>query len=603
MAQGNVVDVGALGKAGFASTDKGGNLKAEEKRERLQGAVNTAYTVLGHAAIGQIKQSYNNLQEFRNLSDSQTAVLNLQIDKMPKDNVHLEVSIKELNVLYRKAARQASLGFGKKRSQGKQDMVRYMTQMKDLNSFLEIYKVGRENSQSMATVLSGVAGQNNKAGSKTMNPGTDGYQLNNTLEQANGLMGKNLRWDIESGQMKVLRNGVWKKDKAGNDIYAHKVGSGTYEEYAKEYEGMTVGDKGPGTRYGKEAAVEPMSREDWTEVNQQNQPNQGLQHEVLYSDLRFAVEEDNTMETDVLGWDAELEREAFKDGSKSWDFISNRFKLQVQGKIDSYSDDQFRDYYFGGFSFDTSTNRMTESAPAYQKLLAEDIETGKSVDGNWQGGYGPGSANWEGRLLALKGQSFVKGSRYRKEATESLWGVLEKKYKDTQAEWTRTHPKKVDNSGSDQVFYNGYGYLPKTKVDYFVNSVKNGDDEVVDIYGQTWNKEDNKYSIYNPETKKKEYRTRQQMISPVASDYSSVYESFGGDKESLEAWNNAQNVPMVNFKGKESEKEPVNRGPGTGTKEDPINLKKKGGNFEEGNWYIRDNGKISLWTKRGWAKE
>ena len=49
--------------------------------------------------------------------------------------------------------------------------------------------------------------------------------------------------------------------------------------------------------------------------------------------------------------------------------------------------------------------------------------------------------------------------------------------------------------------------------------------------------------------------------------------------------------------------EPVNSGAGEGTKENPINLKEKGGNFEEGNWYIRDNGKTSLWTKRGWAKE
>ena len=35
-----------------------------------------------------------------------------------------------------------------------------------------------------------------------------------------------------------------------------------------------------------------------------------------------------------------------------------------------------KDYYFGGDTFDHSSGRMSESAPAYQRLLAEDENDG-----------------------------------------------------------------------------------------------------------------------------------------------------------------------------------------------------------------------------------
>jgi len=448
MAEGNIVDVGALGKAGFASKDKASEARiqrANEKQQFWEGVTRTAYTALGNAAIGQVKQSFQNLQNFRDQSDSQTAALNLKIDKMPKENVHLEGSIVELNKRYRKAARQASLGFGKKRAKGRQDMERYMKQLQDMNGFLETYKTNAETSQGMARVLSGVAGENNQGGFKNINPGTNGYELNNTLEQANGLMGKNLRWNIDTGQMMVLRNGVWKKDENGNDIYTNKVATGTYEEYAKDYEGMQ-------DKEGK--AVEPMSIEDWTEANQQNQ---GLMSEVLYSDLKFGKEEDNTMETDALEFKQMLTKGAWKENAQPWSIIEADQKQGFMGKVMSYNDDQFKDFYFGGYSYDYSTNRMTESAPAYQRLKEQDRINGNlNSDGNgWQEGYGPGSANWEGRLLALKGQSFVKGSFYRKEATEKLWGDMKTHYEYTNKKFKDQQPKNIvtdtDSSGGGSV--------------------------------------------------------------------------------------------------------------------------------------------------------
>jgi len=75
-------------------------------------------------------------------------------------------------------------------------------------------------------------------------------------------------------------------------------------------------------------------------------------------------------------------------------------------------------------------------------------------------------------------------------------------------------------------------------------------------------------------------------------------------KEQYDAkgWRYDDTIKGYNRDGTEKKKK-VEKTNKSGGKEYPINLKEKGGNFEEGNWYIRDNGKISLWTKRGWAKE
>jgi hypothetical protein len=447
MAKGNIIDASTLYRAGFSSKAEAEDLRKKQKREFWQGAANTAYNVLGTAAIGQIKEGYRNLQIFRNKSDSQTAYLNLKLDKMPKDNPHLEASVIELKRLYRKASRQAAIGIGKKRAKGREDMTRYMKQLQDMNAFLETYLMAAEKSQSMMTILSGVAGKNNQAGSKNMNPGTDAYQFLNTSEQANGLMGKNLRWDIESGQMMVLRGGVWKKDENGNDIYVEKGGAGTYEDYVKELSELdeTI-DYGPGTRYGKKDSSEitkpPLSKEEWEELNREAGH---LINPVLYSDLRFAREEDDTMENDMVQWEEDLVAEAWKANSKPWDLISGNMKLKFQSQINGYNDDQFRDFYFGGFSFDHSANRMGESAPAYMKLRAEDAARGNLNDDlTWKEGFGPGSADWEGRLLSLKSQSFVKGSYYRQEAVKDLWSIMKEKYEDTQKEYKKANPDPID---------------------------------------------------------------------------------------------------------------------------------------------------------------
>ena len=180
-----IVDAEAMYKAGFSSKSTGRN-PANEARRAI---VNSAYNIVGGMAIGAMQRGFKNLQIFRDKTDSQTALLNLSIDKMPKGNEALKDSIKEIKKRYDKAARKAALGIGKMRSKARQDMAYYMQQLTDLNSELEIYKTNVTASQGIASVLSGVAGENNQAGNKTLNTSSTRIEGNKTLEQANGLMG------------------------------------------------------------------------------------------------------------------------------------------------------------------------------------------------------------------------------------------------------------------------------------------------------------------------------------------------------------------------------------------------------------------------------
>ena len=70
-------------------------------------------------------------------------------------------------------------------------------------------------------------------------------------------------------------------------------------------------------------------------------------------------------------------------------------------------------------------------------------------DGNYLNGFGPGSEDWAGRMLTLRGQSFVKGSQYRKTTAEQQWGVLGEKYKTNRKNWRIANPEKNDNDNDD----------------------------------------------------------------------------------------------------------------------------------------------------------
>jgi len=490
--RGSIIDADAMYKAGFGSRSTGRNMANEARTAALQSITKLAYETVGTIAVGAMKSGFQNLQKFRNATDSQTALLNLSIDKMPKGNDALKESIKEVKKRYDKAARKASLGFGKKRSKGRQDMALYRQQLTDMNAFLEVYKTGAESSQGIAKVLSGVAGEDNQAGNKNVNPSATRMELNNTLEQANGLMGLNLIWDIDKGQMMVKRGGEWSKDENGKDIYLPK---------------------------GENAEL--LS--------------------VKYSDIRFAGAEDNTMETDLKTLRAQLTNDAWNSNAKPWHIVSGMHKENFMGKISSYSDAQFKDFYFGGFAYDYSTNRMDESAPAYVRLKGQYPDQ-LEADGSFKEGYGPGTQDWEGRLTMLKEQSFVKGSSYRKEAGEDLWKVMESQYTDTQAEWQKENPAKNGNPNnkSPNQFFLGGQYVPGSAVTPDVDILNEDPDNIAPR--TSWNrvtfkKVDGEYQIYDPEegengawkpSSKEQIRVNLEFSDKTGYDMSGVGASDGG---------------------------------------------------------------------------
>tara|TARA_R110002153_G_scaffold66648_6_gene177944 strand:+ start:1302 stop:3476 length:2175 start_codon:yes stop_codon:yes gene_type:complete len=465
------IDANAMYRAGFGSKSTGRNVQVDERNARNAAITKTAFNVLGQAAIGQIKQNYRGLQEYRNASDSQTSLLNLKVDKMPAssgeyyvgENESLKGSILELKSLYDAAARKASFGIGKGRSKGRQDMTRYMKQLSDMNAVLEIYKTSREKAQSMMSVMTGGERQE---GAKDISAGSDSVATGNTVSQANGDLGARLRWNIETGEMEVQVGGEWGVDKEGRKVYMDKAETGTYEEYVAENQEMnlklkqkqlasqpekpepvmesraqvdlagnpieTPYEESETGKYAKESLSltpnPPMSREDWTKLNQENR---GLKSRQLYKKLKFAVEADGEMAETVRGINGDILKMSYKKDAVPWERVSEQYYGELQAKIGEYTDDQFKDYFFGGDTFDHSSGRMTESAPAYQLLLEGD-KANKLVneDGSYKNPelYGPGTADWEGRLLALKGQSFVKGSFYRKEATDRIFKNFETKY-------------------------------------------------------------------------------------------------------------------------------------------------------------------------------
>ena len=463
MAKGKIIDAGALYKSGVAGRDTAAAIAkqaADKRRALTEGLVKTAYSLIGREIIGQVKRNYETLQTARNLADSTTALLDLQIDKMPKEqiaykegDVTLPETVVKLRELYDEAVRKANWGFGKKRAEGREEATRYLQQLQDMNSVLDIIQKKAKTSNDILLVESGKVGQNNQGDMKGISPGSGEHAKGNTFELGIGDIQKRLRWNIDTGKMEVQIGGVWKKDESGRRVYVEKTDSatGTYEDYVKEMSELdeTI-DYGPGTRYGKkdysEITTPPLSREEWTELNKENR---GLFTQIPFSDMRFADEEDPMMANDIVTLQKQLMNEAYSSNSMSWDDIESNEThfLELQNKIGNYNDVQFKDFYFGGYSFDHSTGRMGESAPAYIRLKAEDEARGNlNEDGTWKQGFGPGSENWEGRLATLKEQSFVKGSRYRREVTQDIWNDWKTKYMNARRQYKIDNPKPTDES-------------------------------------------------------------------------------------------------------------------------------------------------------------
>jgi len=341
----------------------------------------------------------------------------------------------------------------------------------------------RVGAQGMVGIASGLTQA--KEGQPKMSSGASEHAQGNLIELAEGSLGQRMTWNIDKGQMEVMVGGEW-SNVNGKQVYGNKAGTGTYEEYVAEDQEMknklferfkaeNVNSDGMVTKAQSyedweksQGGGQPLSREEWTE---QNQGNLGVVSTTAYANLKFAEQEDKTFGKDMKTYDDALTKESLRKGSLKWSDVELNQKDEFFAKIEDYTDLQFRDYFFGGGTFERSSTRMLNKAPAYLFLKEEDRVAGNLDDeGNFKEGFGPGNKNWEGRVLSLRGQSFVSGSYYRKITAEQQWDRLGEKYKrnrkiitDRELEEKNKNPNNPNNPNT--LKYGGFGYTSRTNGD------------------------------------------------------------------------------------------------------------------------------------------
>jgi len=490
------INANAMFQAGFASKAKvttQQDAKRQQRADYWSGIAKGAYNVLGKAALGQMERNYVGFQQYRDLGDSQLGINLLQVNKMPEDNLELKQDIADLGVKYGLAAKAAHYGFGKKRSKGRADAAMYLKQLHDMNADLTAISESVPGAQDMINVASGRTQAGESA--VTMSPGDqDPFRTDNTTQLAAGLVQKRLRWnsDPEKGPigMNVKVGGEWRDDETtGISTYVDKLETGTYEDYVAQDEEMyskldqkyekyyneTAGEgvsdqniqsreewnKSQGIEQGLNTSL--LSREEWTK---QNQENRGAVSLTPYSKLKFAAKEDKIMGETIVAGDKLLAELAYQENSPDWNTVSDvqNGKNEFAATVNGYSDAQFKDFFFGGYSYDYSNNRMTETAPAYILMKAEVEEAGGlDENGNFKEGFGPGTEDWEGQLLMLRGQSFVRGSEYRKQTIEQQWEIRKEKYEANQEAWRDDNPE--DPIWKQKGYANENAYLETLDVD------------------------------------------------------------------------------------------------------------------------------------------
>ena len=474
------IDQNAMFRAGLGSKAKR-NIDAEKRDKRVarfNTVANTAYSLLGKAALGQLSQNYQMLQQYRNQADNYVGALGLQMDKMPKNNPGLREDLETLSKLHSEANKRANFGIGgKKRAQARQDAAGYRQQLTDLKQAMEVVSKQAIEAQGMVGIDSGLVQAGGDQAS--MSSGASVYAQGNTIALAEGSLLQRARWNSDATKgpigLNVLVGGEYRDGK-----YVDKLEAGTYEDYvereSKPEEVMgsraqvdlagnpieTPYEESETGKYAKESLSSTtnknlgstsnslMSREEWTKQQQQNR---GLISQTPWSTLKFAEKEDKTTSKNLAEYTGAKIQDANSRNSLTWDQVTENEKEEFVAKMDEYTDLQFRDYFFGGGTFTASATRMPNSAPAYLFLKEEDEKNGNFKDGEFKEGFGPGSEDWSGRVLSLQGQSFVKGSRYRKTTAEQQWDVLGEKYKTNRKNWKIANPEK--NSGGGGGYYGG----------------------------------------------------------------------------------------------------------------------------------------------------
>ena len=396
MARGNPIDAGEMFKAGAARNNEGSKPELESRKKLMEMGVNFVYSTVGSMASEAIKSRKRNKQLLRNQGNSQTALLQQQINKLPKGNGHLEESIKFIKDGYDADTKIAYsfLASAKEKDKAKQRMELWMGQLHTMNSELELYQANAKTAQEIALSEDS---EDTGDGNENMSMASNDMQVNNTLEQANGLLGRNLRWnnDINTTGMSIVRGGKWKDDPeaVGEHVYELKDG---YTEFTSS----------------------------------------------MYKDIEFSRKADNKMGSDLKEYSTKILELGYSGDNKGWDVVERIHKDDFMTKVNSYSPEQFKDFYFGGLENDYSTRRMDNTAPAYQKLKSEYGADAFEDDGiTFKKGFGPGTEEWNANLTILKKQNFDKGSNYRALVGENVWSAYKGQFEEMKGIWKEDNPK------------------------------------------------------------------------------------------------------------------------------------------------------------------
>ena len=468
-----VVDANAMYRAGLARGSEGRNPKVEERLKRQERLVDFAYGVVGTVATEAIRDGFEGLQKFRDIKESQTAAMQLAVDKLPRENVQLNNDVRLIYSNFRDAARRSRTTFGKKRAQAKADMHRYMTQMKDFNAFLEANKVGVTEKQGSLNVASGIAGADNQAGNVNLSPALLHNQFKNAIELGTGRASMLLNWDHEEGTMRMQRGGKWIQDENGKDSYVN-LGIEENEELLKKYKAYekdfeqktkTEGDEVDFTLTGQDFLDQNITRQQDVPTKlsyQEWAKNQDIKtlRNPRYNDVKFGRKENKQMVGEWLEAKTLFYNRGYKKNAAPWSDIAQDEKDLFSVKIDRYSDHTFQDFFFGGIGFNHATRRISEDSLAYKLLMSRntnhDFSSGIGVDDgdNTNNLIPPGSPGstresnikWEGALETLKAQSMVPGSIYRQYAKQTLWGELQDRYTKGQASWRTQNPAAIDKN-------------------------------------------------------------------------------------------------------------------------------------------------------------
>jgi len=545
-----IVDQNAMFRAGLARGTTGTNPQVERQLAREERLINFGYDIIGIVAQEAIKDGFEGIQKFRDAKESQTAAMNLALDKMPKDNVGLQDDVRLIYSNYRDAAKRSRLTFGKKRAEAKAEMNRYMRQMTSFNEYLEAYAHHAPKSQGALAVASGVAGENNKGGSVNMSASAYGGQIRNTTEQANGELGRLLNWDHEEGVMRVLRGGKWVDSEYVNlGIEENTELRKKYDAFAKDFKSKQRDAQGG--VYPSEADPEALanatvpSYKEWA----QTQNKETLRNE-KYSDLKFAPPEDRTFMNDHLAAKKLYGKNGYTDDS--W-YNKETEKLEVYQKIDGYNNNTFKDFFFGGPGFNYSNRRLSTGSLAYKMLISRNNDDNPDNDLIPPGEPGGDrtkeeiqrdNMRWEGALTTLKMQDMSSGSDYRKFAQENLWAELVGIHDAAGVAYREDNPK--DPSDGD-VYVNLWGnqvLAPQTaeeRHDYAtVRNIAN--DQPTVIVGNTKYErvngagydyraiEDKSAGIWKPIPQKQRTTTKKEsLIQSVSPVYGGVPDGYFGD--------------------------------------------------------------------------